>query len=110
MTGAGGSIGSELSRQIARLSPETLVLLDRYENGLFAVSNELMAAGHSSIIPVIGDITEVGQMNRLFAEYRPTLVFHAAAHKHVPLMEGNPCETVLNNVGDTDSSRGGASP
>lgn len=101
VTGAGGSIGSELSRQIARLSPETLVLLDRYENGLFAVSNELMAAGHSSIIPVIGDITEVGQMNRLFAEYRPTLVFHAAAHKHVPLMEGNPCEAVLNNVGGT---------
>ena len=101
VTGAGGSIGSELCRQVARLSPATLVLLDRYENGLFAVANELLAAGYSSIAPVIGDITDVGQMNRLFAEYRPTLVFHAAAHKHVPLMEGNPCEAVLNNVGGT---------
>lgn len=101
VTGAGGSIGSELCRQVARLGPATLVLLDRYENGLFAIANELMAAGHPSIAPVIGDVTEVGQMNRLFAEYRPTLVFHAAAHKHVPLMEGNPCEAVLNNVGGT---------
>lgn len=101
VTGAGGSIGSELCRQVARLSPAALVLLDRYENGLFAVSNELAAAGHVFIAPVIGDVTEVGQMNRLFAEYRPTLVFHAAAHKHVPLMEGNPCEAVLNNVGGT---------
>jgi len=101
VTGAGGSIGSELSRQVARLSPATLVLLDRYENGLFAVANELLAAGHQFVAPVIGDVTEVGQMNRLFAEYRPTLVFHAAAHKHVPLMEGNPCEAVVNNVGGT---------
>jgi FlaA1/EpsC-like NDP-sugar epimerase len=101
VTGAGGSIGAELCRQIARLSPAALVLLDRYENGLFALTNELVAAGHVFISPVIGDITEVGQMNRLFAEYRPTLVFHAAAHKHVPLMEGNPCEAVLNNVGGT---------
>ena len=101
VTGAGGSIGSELCRQVARLSPAALVLLDRYENGLFAVANELAAAGHAFIAPVIGDVTEVGQMNRLFAEYRPTLVFHAAAHKHVPLMEGNPCEAVLNNVGGT---------
>jgi FlaA1/EpsC-like NDP-sugar epimerase len=101
VTGAGGSIGSELCRQVARLSPATLVMLDRYENGLFAVANELIAAGQQSIAPVIGDVTEVGQMNRLFAEYRPTLVFHAAAHKHVPLMEGNPCEAVLNNVGGT---------
>lgn len=101
VTGAGGSIGSELCRQVARLGPATLVLLDRYENGLFAIANELMAAGHPSIAPVIGDVTEVGQMNRLFAEYRPTLVFHAAAHKHVPLMEVNPCEAVLNNVGGT---------
>lgn len=101
VTGAGGSIGSELCRQVAGLSPATLVLLDRYENGLFAVANELAAAGRTFVSPVIGDITEVGQMNRLFAEYRPTLVFHAAAHKHVPLMEGNPCEAVLNNVGGT---------
>ena len=98
VTGAGGSIGAELCRQVAKLSPAALVLLDRYENGLFAVTNELKAAGHAVISPLIGDITDVGQMNRLFAEYRPTLVFHAAAHKHVPLMEGNPCEAVLNNV------------
>nr|MBA3754234.1 polysaccharide biosynthesis protein [Nitrospira sp.] len=98
VTGAGGSIGGELCRQVARLSPAALVLLDRYENGLFAVANELSAAGHAFVSPLIGDITDVGQMNRLFAEYRPTLVLHAAAHKHVPLMEGNPCEAVLNNV------------
>lgn len=101
VTGAGGSIGAELCRQLARLAPASLVLLDRYENGLFAVAQELAAAGHVFVSPVVGDITEVGQMNRLFAEYRPTLVFHAAAHKHVPLMEGNPCEAVLNNVRGT---------
>ncbi len=101
VTGAGGSIGSELCRQVAGLSPAALILLDRYENGLFAVANELAAAGHGCVAPLIGDITEVGQMNRLFAEYRPTLVFHAAAHKHVPLMEANPCEAVLNNVKGT---------
>jgi FlaA1/EpsC-like NDP-sugar epimerase len=101
VTGAGGSIGSELCRQVAGLSPASLVLLDRYENGLFAVANELTAMGHGFVVPLIGDITEVGQVNRLFAEYRPTLVFHAAAHKHVPLMEANPCAAVLNNVGGT---------
>ncbi|MCI1277969.1 MAG: polysaccharide biosynthesis protein [Nitrospira sp.] len=101
VTGAGGSIGSELCRQIAGLDPVSLVLLDRSENGVFAVANELASAGRTIVVPVIGDVTEVGQMNRLFAEYRPTLVFHAAAHKHVPLMEGNPCEAVLNNVGGT---------
>ena len=101
VTGAGGSIGAELCRQVAGLAPASLVLLDRSENGLFAVANELAAAGKTFVAPVIGDVTEVGQMNRLFAEYRPTLVFHAAAHKHVPLMEGNPCEAVLNNVGGT---------
>jgi FlaA1/EpsC-like NDP-sugar epimerase len=101
VTGAGGSIGSELCRQVAGLAPAALILLDRYENGLFTVANELAAAGHGVVIPLIGDITEVGQMNRLFAEYRPTLVFHAAAHKHVPLMEANPCAAVLNNVGGT---------
>lgn len=101
VTGAGGSIGAELCRQVAGLAPASLVLLDRSENGLFAVANELATAGKTCIAPVVGDVTEVGQMNRLFAEYRPTLVFHAAAHKHVPLMEGNPCEAVLNNVGGT---------
>ncbi|MCC2639803.1 MAG: capD [Nitrospira sp.] len=101
VTGAGGSIGAELCRQVARLSPQALVLLDRYENGLFAVANELSTAGHDFLSPLIGDITHVGQMNRLFAEYRPTLVFHSAAHKHVPLMEENLCEAVLNNVGGT---------
>lgn len=101
ITGAGGSIGSELCRQVAGLSPASLICLDRAENGLFAVVNELTAGGHGFVVPRIGDITDVGQMNRLFAEYRPTLVFHAAAHKHVPLMEANPCEAVLNNIGGT---------
>jgi FlaA1/EpsC-like NDP-sugar epimerase len=101
VTGAGGSIGAELCRQIAPFAPASLVLLDRYENGLFAITNELSAAGHACVVPLIGDITDVGQMNRLFAEHRPRLVFHAAAHKHVPLMEGNPCEAVHNNVRGT---------
>ncbi|KXK05397.1 MAG: polysaccharide biosynthesis protein [Nitrospira sp.] len=101
VTGAGGSIGAELCRQVARLSPSVLVLLDRYENGLFAVARELRAAGHDVVVPVVGDITDMGQMSWLFAEYGPTLVFHAAAHKHVSLMEVNPCEAVRNNVTGT---------
>lgn len=103
VTGAGGSIGAELCRQVARLSPSVLVLLDRYENGLFAVARELRAAGHDVVVPVVGDITDMGQMSWLFAEYGPTLVFHAAAHKHVSLMEVNPCEAVRNNVTGTGS-------
>jgi FlaA1/EpsC-like NDP-sugar epimerase len=99
VTGAGGSIGSELSRQIAALGPECLVLFERYENGLYDVAMTLHDGKSSAVVhPVIGDVTDEARLNAVFKEYRPQLVFHAAAHKHVPLMELNPCEAVKNNV------------
>lgn len=102
VTGAGGSIGSELSRQIATLSPAALVLLDRYENGLHGLHLELTEReGHCPTAAVIGDVCDADRMNSVMNEYRPEIVFHAAAHKHVPLMEANPCEAVKNNVRGT---------
>jgi FlaA1/EpsC-like NDP-sugar epimerase len=101
VTGAGGSIGGELCRQLSALKPESLVLLDRYENGLYAVANDVGADGAENVHPVIGDITDENRLDAVFAEHRPHIVFHAAAHKHVPLMEGNPCEAVKNNVRGT---------
>ena len=100
VTGAGGSIGSELCYQIAQLEPETLTLYDRYENGLFAVANKLATRnGHCAVLhTLVGDVTDRKHLDDVMAESRPTIVFHAAAHKHVPLMEGNPCEAVKNNV------------
>lgn len=99
VTGAGGSIGSELSRQIINYRPARLVMLDRYENGLFQIETELRrehpAGGFRA---VIGDVLDRQRVRRLFEEHRPQVVFHAAAHKHVPLMERNPVEAVKNNV------------
>ncbi len=99
VTGAGGSIGSELCRQIGAASPSQLILLDRYENGLFQIHQEL-----STVYPelkmssVIADISDGRRMEQVFSEALPQVVFHAAAHKHVPLMEANPCEAIKNNV------------
>jgi FlaA1/EpsC-like NDP-sugar epimerase len=99
VTGAGGSIGSELCLQIAALRPSALVLFERSENGLYAVTNLLADRGLStSVHPVLGDITDVARLDATFAQFRPEVVFHAAAHKHVPLIEANPCEGVKNNV------------
>jgi FlaA1/EpsC-like NDP-sugar epimerase len=99
VTGAGGSIGSELCRQIAEFEPERLILYERYENSLYAIANDLVDRGAGSVIvPVIGDVTDTGRVDSVFAEHQPHVVFHAAAHKHVPLMEANPCEAVKNNV------------
>ena len=99
VTGAGGSIGSELCRQIAALGPASLILLERYENSLYAITNDLADGGATaSVCPIIGDVTDASRVEAVFADHRPHLVFHAAAHKHVPLMEGNPCEAVKNNV------------
>ncbi|MBI3015322.1 MAG: polysaccharide biosynthesis protein [Candidatus Tectomicrobia bacterium] len=99
VTGAGGSIGSELCRQIAALQPSALILYERYENGLYSISTELSDRDPSLVIhSVVGDVTDSITVNRVMAEYRPEIVFHAAAHKHVPLMELNPCEAVKNNV------------
>jgi FlaA1/EpsC-like NDP-sugar epimerase/lipopolysaccharide/colanic/teichoic acid biosynthesis glycosyltransferase len=102
VTGAGGSIGAELCRQIIRFAPASLVMLDRYENGLHAIRQELEADGaRSELVPIIADITDARRMDEILARYEPQTIFHAAAHKHVTLMEGNPCEAIKNNVGGT---------
>ena len=102
VTGAGGSIGSELCRQIAPLLPSSLVLLDRYENSLFDIACELSDAGHAkTITAVLADITDAARIDVVLTEHRPELIFHAAAHKHVPMMESNPCEAVKNNIRGT---------
>jgi FlaA1/EpsC-like NDP-sugar epimerase len=104
VTGAGGSIGSELSRQVCRYSPARLVLVERFENALFEIHRELLALYPGpglTIDPQIGDVTDERRMSQLFASVRPAIVFHAAAHKHVPMMEHNPGEAVKNNVGGT---------
>jgi FlaA1/EpsC-like NDP-sugar epimerase/UDP-N-acetylmuramyl pentapeptide phosphotransferase/UDP-N-acetylglucosamine-1-phosphate transferase len=102
VSGAGGSIGSELSRQIAALRPSALVLLDRYENGLHAVTTELRAKLPGlTTEAIIGDVTDADRTREVLVVHQPAIIFHAAAHKHVPLMEVNPCEAVKNNVRGT---------
>lgn len=99
VTGAGGSIGSELCRQIAHYKPTCLVLFERYENGLHALDLELRARfPYLNIIPAVGDVTVPDRVSEVLRRTGPELVFHAAAHKHVPLMELNPKEAVRNNV------------
>jgi FlaA1/EpsC-like NDP-sugar epimerase len=101
VTGAGGSIGSELCRQIARVEPHRIVLLDHAEDNLFAIRRELAEERHvppSMLAAVLADCKEEERMREVFAEHRPTVVFHAAAYKHVPLMEENPVEAVRNNA------------
>lgn len=100
VTGAGGSIGSELCRQIARMEPKALVMIERHEYSLYSIQRELQ--GHScQIIGKIADVTQRRAIRDLFCEYRPDIIFHAAAHKHVPMMELNVCEAVKNNVAGT---------
>jgi FlaA1/EpsC-like NDP-sugar epimerase len=102
VTGAGGSIGSELCRQIADLNPELLVLYERHENSLYTIENQLRERETvANIRAVIGDVTDVVHLDVVLAETRPHIIFHAAAHKHVPMMEFNPCEAVKNNVTGT---------
>ena len=99
VTGAGGSIGSELCRQIVGFSPKTLVLYERHENSLYTIGSELTDHGHNLAIHlVLGDITDIERLNETLEECRPEIIFHAAAHKHVPLMEMNPGEALKNNV------------
>jgi FlaA1/EpsC-like NDP-sugar epimerase len=98
VTGAGGSIGSELCRQIARMAPARIVLLDHAETNLFQIERELVERGITNIVPVIGDVKDAGKLDRLFVGYRPEVVFHAAAYKHVPLMQANPLEAIRNNA------------
>jgi FlaA1/EpsC-like NDP-sugar epimerase len=101
VTGAGGSIGSELSRQISRLGPAHLVLHDRDESALHYLNEELDREGFTSAELAVGDVTNWEKVRALFARTRPQLVFHAAAYKHVPLMELHASEAVSNNVGGT---------
>jgi FlaA1/EpsC-like NDP-sugar epimerase len=102
VTGAGGSIGSELVRQFTRLSPSRLAILDKDENAVYELDQELRQRGVQAAIEAhIADVREPSRLHGIFSQFRPQVVFHAAAHKHVPLMEIQPCEAVLNNVGGT---------
>lgn len=100
VTGGGGSIGSELCRQIARYMPEKIVIFDIYENNAFTLKNALDARYHGApqIEIRIGSVRDIDRLNEIFEEFHPSSVFHAAAHKHVPLMEDSPYEAVKNNV------------
>jgi FlaA1/EpsC-like NDP-sugar epimerase len=98
VTGAGGSIGSELSRQVARFAPAELVLLDHAENGLYFIQRELGNVRGLSVRAVVGDLCDATGLEALFVAHRPEVVLHAAAHKHVPLLEEAPREAVRNNV------------
>ena len=99
VTGAGGSIGSELCRQVMQFSPQTLLLLGHGENSIHEIQHELRGRHpDADMIPVIADIQDRASLEEVFAVYRPTVVFHAAAYKHVPLMEDNPWQAVKNNI------------
>ena len=99
MTGGGGSIGSELCRQIAYWKPRQLIILDIYENGAYEIQNELKYKYPDlNLVVVIASVRDEARMDMVFNEYRPDIVYHAAAHKHVPLMEENPNEAIKNNV------------
>lgn len=102
VTGAGGSIGSELARQVQRFAPARLLLVERAEFALFDIDLELKAANPgNSIVPLVADVGDESRMRGIFELYRPQVVIHAAAHKHVPLMESNSTEAVQNNVLNT---------
>jgi FlaA1/EpsC-like NDP-sugar epimerase len=99
VTGAGGSIGSELCRQIARVGPQRLIMVDHAEDNLFEIQRELEEDRHvRTAVPVLADCKEEERMREVFAEYRPAAIFHAAAYKHVGMMESNPVEAVRNNA------------
>jgi FlaA1/EpsC-like NDP-sugar epimerase/lipopolysaccharide/colanic/teichoic acid biosynthesis glycosyltransferase len=99
ITGAGGSIGAELVRQIAEFGPSELVLLDHAENGLYFIHNEVTAQRHGfPLHAIVCDIRDAQGIESVFTTFKPAVVFHAAAHKHVPLLETSPREAVLNNI------------
>ncbi len=100
VTGGGGSIGSELCRQIAKCSPKKLIIFDIYENNAYDIQQELTRKykGMLDLCVEIGSVRDRARLNAVFANYKPEIVFHAAAHKHVPLMEHSNCEAVKNNV------------
>ena len=99
VTGGGGTIGSELCRQIALHSPKQLIIFDIYENNAYEIQNELRYSFPKlNLVTLIGSVRDSKRLNYLFKTYKPNIVFHAAAHKHVPLMEDSPNETIKNNV------------
>jgi len=98
VTGCGGSIGSELCRQVARFRPGRLVLVDASEYNLYAIAGELAEAGLPGCVPVLGSVADEALMDRVMALHRPSLVLHAAAYKHVPMLEENPWAAVTNNI------------
>lgn len=100
ITGGGGSIGSELCRQAALYAPKKIVLFDIYENNVFELKNDMDRTynGKPEIVIRIGSVRDMKRLQEVFTEFHPSVVFHAAAHKHVPLMEDSPCEAVKNNV------------
>ncbi|MBU2574727.1 MAG: polysaccharide biosynthesis protein [Elusimicrobia bacterium] len=99
VTGAGGTIGSELCRQVLRYNPRRLLMLENHNTALFYIEKETMEVGYpTQIIPVVGDIKDEVLLKNIFETYSPEVIFHAAAHKHVPLMESNPQEAIKNNT------------
>lgn len=99
VTGGGGSIGSELCRQIAKYHPKQLIIFDIYENNAYDIEQELKRDHEDlNLAVVIGSVRDSIRLKQIFELYKPEIVFHAAAHKHVPLMEGSPCEAIKNNV------------
>jgi FlaA1/EpsC-like NDP-sugar epimerase len=98
VTGAGGSIGSEICRQVSRLSPARIVMVDQAETALSEIERELVDRGFTAALPVLADVGNLAKLRQVFEKYQPTVVFHAAAYKHVYLMELNPIEAVRNNV------------
>lgn len=99
VTGAAGSIGSELSSQIAAYNPKKIVLFDIWENGIFELKQKFIEVGFvKNVAYIIGNIQDIGRLQQVFKLYKPNYVFHAAAYKHVPLMEENPIEAIKNNI------------
>lgn len=99
VTGGGGSIGSELCRQIAAHSPKRLIIFDIYENNAYDIQNELKKKyPELDLVVLIGSVRDSGRLQAVFSKYKPNVVYHAAAHKHVPLMEDSPCEAIKNNA------------
>ena len=101
VTGAGGSIGSEIARQVSALAIHCLLIFDHDENSIFELMNEIGRRDDKKVIPLVGNIRDRKTLHHIFGQYSPGIVLHAAAYKHVPMMEGNCCEAVLNNVTGT---------
>jgi FlaA1/EpsC-like NDP-sugar epimerase len=101
VTGGAGSIGSEIVRQIANYDYKSLIIIDQAESALYDLQQELKQNGFHNFIPMVGDIRDKNRMNTFFQEYKPTMVFHAAAYKHVPLMEYNAYEAIKVNIAGT---------